>query len=92
MKNPVACRLHYADSSIHVKSVPSWTKCPALRFRFEWTNQPNVVITQDIAQGVSNIGPGLDCVRKQYWDKMVQNFATRGLLSSLLRNWRPIYS
>ena len=36
----------------------------------------NVVITQ----GVSNIGPGLDRVRKQYWAKNVQNFATRDIL------------
>ena len=38
----------------------------------------NVVITQGIVQGVSNIGPSLDRVRKQYWAKIVQNFATRG--------------
>ena len=36
----------------------------------------NVVITQGIAQGVSNIGP-MGHVRKQYWAKIVHNLATR---------------
>ena len=39
----------------------------------------NVVITQGIAKDVSNIGPSpsLGRVRKQYWAKIVHNFATR---------------
>ena len=51
----------------------AWNNYSKLNF---W---PNVVITKGIAQGVSNIGPDLDRVRKQYVAKIVQNFATREL-------------
>ena len=38
----------------------------------------NVGHTLGNALGDDNISPGLDRVRKQYWAKIVQNFATRG--------------
>ena len=59
-----------------------------LRTRSELTTHwANVVITQGIAQGVSNIGRSLGRVRKQYWAKIVQNFATRVRRIENRKNW-----
>ena len=56
---------------------PGSTKLGPILFAHAVRAWANVVVTQGIAQGVSNIGPSLGRVRKQYWAKIVHNFATR---------------
>ena len=57
--------------------IPGSTDLGPILFAHAVQAWANVVITQGIAQGMSNIGPGLDRARKQYWAKIVKNFATR---------------
>ena len=61
--------------------IPGSTKLGPILFAHAVRAWANVVVTQGIAQGVSNIGPSLGRVRKQYWAKIVHNFATRGCTS-----------
>ena len=64
---------------IELISYPGSTKLGPILFAHAVRAWANVVVTQGIAQGVSNIGPSLGRVRKQYWAKIVHNFATREL-------------
>ena len=57
--------------------IPVSTDLGPILFTHAVQTWANVVITQGFAQGVSNIGPCLGRVRKQYWAKIVQNNATR---------------
>ena len=61
----------------YILITPGSTELGPILFAHAVRAWANVVITQGIAQGVYNIGPGSDRVRKQYWAKIVHNFATR---------------
>ena len=59
---------------------PGSTKLGPILFAHAVRAWANVVVTQGIAQGVSNIGPSLGRVRKKYWAKIFHNFATRAMI------------